>query len=290
MNINKIVLSLIAVTLISFGIAGLLLESPLSALEGNDILNTYEINEEKTFSMEDVTELEIAAVSTDVNFIPTDSTDIRVVFHGTVKSNSDAALPKMVSDRSGQNINIEIKHTKRLFSFVNPERLYLDIYVPKNYDQKITLAQVSGDAEIKDLQLRSIEFALVSGNLLVENLTAEMGIVSVSGDVILRNIKGDIVAATVSGDIDADFTNIEHEIEFNSVSGNVDMKIPEDSCFDLYFESKSGKLDTEFPLSSSKFKIVEQSGEVTKISNEQQCDDIAEIYVNTVSGDLDIGY
>ena len=290
MNINKIVFSLVAVTLISFGVAGLLLESPISALEGNDLLNTYEINEEKTFNMEDVTELEIAAVSTDVNFIPTDSEEIRFVFHGTVKSNSDDALPKMISDRSGQNINIEIEHKKRLFSFVNPERLYLDIYIPKSYGHKITLAEVSGDVEIKDLQLRSIEFALVSGDLLAENLTAEMEIVSVSGDLILNNIKGDIVAATVSGDIDVDFADLGNKIELNSVSGNVDLKLPTDSCFDLYFESKSGRLDTVSSLSSSTFKVVEESEDVTRISNEQQCDDITEIYVNTVSGDLDIGY
>ncbi len=90
---------------------------------------------------------------------------------------------------------------------------------------------------------------------------------SVSGDVEAVGLEGDVEAFSVSGDIDITTSGIAHgstvsgdisvtmgrgtwegELEFHTVSGDVDIAVPQDLRADVFFESLSGELHSDFAI------------------------------------------
>lgn len=258
MNINKIVWLLIVLTILSFAIGGLILKSNIQ---------TYEINEEKTLSMENITLLQIETVGADANIMPSDSGEIKAVLHGTVKTYGSNFV-KLLADKKGQNIKIETKQLPRFFPFDERESLYLDIYIPKNYEHELVLNEVSGDTKIKDMKLKSLNFTTVSGDFSGDNISAEMKLESVSGDLNLGKSKGKVSAETVSG--------------------HITLKLPKESCFDLNFDTVSGIQKTDFSLKANdSFK--NSKGQINGFyCNGGNTTLAGKIDVETVSGNLEL--
>lgn len=278
MNINKIVWLLIALTILSFAIGGLILKSNIQ---------TYEINEEKTLSMENITLLQIETAGADVNIMPSESGEIKVVLHGTVKTYWSNFV-KLLADKKGQNIKIETKQPPRFFSFDEKESLYLDIYIPKNYEPDLVLNEVSGDAKIKDMKLKSFDFTSVSGDFSGDNISAEMKLESVSGDLNLGKSKGKVSAETVSGKINIEYLSFENPVTAETVSGDITLELPKDSCFDLNFETVSGELNTNLSLKvKDSFKNTKEQI-IGSCNEEDETTAVGKINVETVSGNLDL--
>ena len=278
MNINKIVWLLIVLTILSFAIGGLILKSNIQ---------TYEINEEKTLSMENITLVQIETVGADVNIMPSDSGEIKAVLHGTVKTYGSNFV-KLLADKKGQNIKIETKQLPRFFPFDERESLYLDIYIPKNYEHELVLNEVSGDTKIKDMKLKSLNFATVSGDFSGDNISAEMKLESLSGDLNLGKSKGKVSAETVSGKINIEYVSFENLITAETVSGHITLKLPKESCFDLNFDTVSGIQKTDFSLKANdSFK--NSKGQINGFyCNGGNTTLAGKIDVETVSGNLEL--
>jgi hypothetical protein len=90
---------------------------------------------------------------------------------------------------------------------------------------------------------------------------------SVSGDVEAVGLSGDVEAFSVSGDIDITTSGIaqgstvsgdisvtmgrgtwDGTLEFHTVSGDVDIALPQDLRADVFFESLSGELQSDFAI------------------------------------------
>jgi DUF4097 and DUF4098 domain-containing protein YvlB len=90
---------------------------------------------------------------------------------------------------------------------------------------------------------------------------------SVSGDVEAVGLEGDVKAFSVSGDIDITTSGIaqgstvsgdisvtmgrgswDGALEFHTVSGDVDIALPQDLRADVSFESLSGELQSDFAI------------------------------------------
>lgn len=279
MSSRKIVIALIIVTVFSFAIGGITLKS---------LYKIYEINEEKKLGMEDVTSLQIQTRNADVNIMPAESGEIRALLHGTFESSIKGNAAKLAMTKTGQNISIETKYPRITFSFEEKERISLDIYVPKNYTNKLVLHGESGNAKIRDINLKSFEFTTDSGNLFAENISSEMKFKSESGDLILDRNRGNVNADTQSGNIIVAYSIFQNLVEAKTVSGNIILGFPEESCFDLDLKTESGKLNTDFPL-----KINSISKNPDEILHGVHCTDsdaksAGKISLSTISGDLDI--
>ena len=68
----------------------------------------------------------------------------------------------------------------------------------------------------------------------------------------LRNITGPLVLSTISGSIDVVYGNINTDkpVSINSISGNIDISLPENTPANLEMKTISGKVYSDFDLSS----------------------------------------
>lgn len=146
---------------------------------------------------------------------------------------------------------------------------------------------ISGDIDIEHI-VGDARIRTTSGELMAEDLTGSFRAESVSGDMILkmitgnvdmkttsgkirvRNLKGSFEAGSVSGDIDVESISQGEVIEietvsgdislegtvvpngsyaFDSHSGDIRLKIPANSAFDLQTRTSSGDIDCDFELS-----------------------------------------
>lgn len=109
----------------------------------------------------------------------------------------------------------------------------LKILVPRQLAEaldEISLDVVSSDVTVKDLDAVSISVDSVSGSLFAENL-----------DV------GYLTLNTVSGNLKGSFCSCPQELEMDSVSGGVEITLPEGSQFQVEMNSVSGRYSSELP-------------------------------------------
>lgn len=292
MKIIKIAVLLAVLSIVSIFIGGTILKSNTQ---------TYDINEEKTLGIEGITRLQIESVNAEATamvathssdstaqatILSSDSNEMRAVLHGTVNSHSRSNFVKLLANKTGQTIKIETKQPLRIFSFGEREKLYLDIHIPKNYEHELVLNEVSADAKIKDLKLKSFNFTTVSGNLSGDNISAEIKLDSVSGNLNLGKSKGNVIAKTVSGKIDIEYVSFENLVTAETFSGNITLRLPKESCFDLNFKTVSGELNTDFSLEVN--GLIKNPKELFSGSycNEVNTTHAGKINVETVSGNL----
>ena len=104
-----------------------------------------------------------------------------------------------------------------------------------------------------------------------------------SGDVTLSDAKGCGRVGTVSGSANVALASMTGSLNFSTTSGDVSLRLPDTESFKFEFNSTSGDVNTYFDdvLSFNK-RRTSASGTYGTDSNKQ-------IYVSTVSGDLQVG-
>jgi hypothetical protein len=127
----------------------------------------------------------------------------------------------------------------------------------------------------------------VSGDVQVEGVTGSLRASSVSGAVRVKNVSGSVSASSVSGDLEVEINRLEGggDMKFSSVSGRVDVSLPQDLDADIEMSSLSGTLKTDFPIEVKETKYgpgVRARGRVGTGSRI--------VKVSTVSGSLALRY
>lgn len=94
-----------------------------------------------------------------------------------------------------------------------------------------------------------VEFigTMVTGDVEAEGLQSDVTATSVTGDVVVSTA-GTVRANTVSGSMDIEMGRLDRNQRFNTVSGDITLRLPEDLDADVRFESLSGDLDSDFDL------------------------------------------
>lgn len=148
-------------------------------------------------------------------------------------------------------------------------RLTIVIEFPEKYSfGKISLEGVTHNIYASDVKFNEFKVARVSGNL---NLKSSQGktikVESVSGSNMVEVT--DLMVAefsSVSGSTTLHSKNTNPKIQFESVSGSLDLKIPENSQVEVNFESMTGELINEFGVSqgaTNQIKFSSLSGSAT---------------------------
>ncbi len=133
-----------------------------------------------------------------------------------------------------------------------------EIWLLKVFANELTIETTSGYVNLTEVIANSINTANVSGNTEIMASTSELKAEAVSGKVYLST------------------THIPEKTYIETVSGKVDIFIPENDGFSLNFETVSGNLDCEFsPLMGEKGQKKYKNGEKT-------------LNIETVSGKLNI--
>jgi DUF4097 and DUF4098 domain-containing protein YvlB len=169
----------------------------------------------------------------------------------------------------GNNINVSVNYKLWI-----PEKAPADV---KSVSGDVTLDFIHGGAakvnsvsgNVNVLGAAGVEIKLVSGDITLENVMGDAYLKSVSGTIKATKITGSVELESVSGDIELNDVaeartvtgktisgNITYvgtimpggNYELKSHSGNVEMKIPANSAFDLEASTFSGVIDSEFEI------------------------------------------
>lgn len=159
---------------------------------------------------------------------------------------------------------------------------------------KMTLETTSSNINVKKLDSKSVNCNSVSGKIQLSGKTDDLKINTTSGDVDLKNMDNnnlicestsgkvnlegrfsDIKSESTSGDIKINSSEMLSSFKCDTISGDIDLYIPENSGFTLDFSKVSGNLNSSFKLLQDGDSYVYKNG-------------TANMYVDTTSANFNI--
>lgn len=302
-NMKKVALILFIVMIISFTIAGILIvkEGGIFNIGGigyitmdhNDINNNdksinnekIEINDKHIIDdTNSVSSIDIQSVSTTVNIISTDDDKVEAYLHGVANGYEKGKEPKLICEKRDDIIYIKIEYPN-LNNYKGLVNRYfdgkLDIKVPKRVFEEFNAKNVSGEIYISDISADKITGTTVSGEVDIKGCKAKYIVSkSTSGSIEINDIIGKVFTKNVSGSIDLDVKELSDEINAEAISGDINLKAPDNADMDLIMKSTSGSLTTDIALKINKSGRNEIRGKVGNGS--------VKVQLSTVSGDIEV--
>ncbi|MBA7611423.1 hypothetical protein ES703_18647 [subsurface metagenome] len=280
-NIQKMVIWLVVIAVVSLTIATIAFFSTENYMVSFRDRNNFEgnsIDEVKTFSIDQLKEIYIHSVSSDVSVFSTDEEDIKIHFYGKSALKSEKALPKLITNLEGSKLKIEIKYPKSVV-FYNAN-VVLDVYIPQDYRENIIIDTVSADVAISNLDINNFQCKTVSGDLRIEFLGSDnLTLKTTSGNINMLNILGNLKVDSVSGDINVGYRVFDNNVDIKTISGKVKIDLPQNAEFYLKTNTVSGEVVVKFPITIISFNKMNQlEGTVGTGDNR--------IIVDTVSGNI----
>jgi len=279
-NIQKMVIWLVIIAVVSLTIAAIAFFNTENYMVSFRDRNNFEgnsIDEVKTFGIDQLREIYIHSVSSDVSVFSTDEEDIKINFYGRSAFKSEKALPKLITNLEGSKLKIEIKYPKVVFYNAN---VVLDVYIPQDYRENIIIDTVSADIDISNLDINNFQCKTVSGDLRIESLGSDnLALNTTSGNINILDILGNLKADSVSGDINVGYRIFDNNVDIKTISGKVKIDLPQNAEFYLKTNTVSGEVVAKFPITIISFNKMNQlEGTVGTGDNR--------IIVDTVSGSI----
>jgi len=88
---------------------------------------------------------------------------------------------------------------------------------------------------------------MVTGDIEARGVRSDVTATTVTGDVLVSTTR-EAWGRTVSGDMDIEMGRIHGDRRFNTVSGDITLRLPADLDADVRFQSLSGDLDSDFSM------------------------------------------
>jgi len=279
-NIQKMVIWLVVIAVVSLTIAAIAFFNTENYRVSFRDRNNFEgnsIDEVTTFGIDQLKEIYIHSVSSDVSVFSTDEEDIKIHFYGRSALKSEKALPRLITNLEGSKLKIEIEYPKVLFYNAN---VVLDVYIPQDYRDNVIIDAVSADVDISNLDINNFQCKTVSGDLKIKSLGSDdLTINTASGEVNIMDFTGNLKADLVSGDIDVGYRVFDNNVDIKTISGKVKIDLPQNAEFYLKTNTVSGEVVAKFPITIISFNKMNQlEGTVGTGDNR--------IIVDTVSGDI----
>ncbi len=263
---------------------------------------------QRTYRLAENSKVGIKNVAGDVLVKGYDGTDIQVVAY---KEGRDRDRLTIEDFSNGGSVDVRVKYPQDCNCEAS---IRFEVQVPRalyyNYD---ALSTVAGNIKIEEIT-GMIRADNVSGAILLKNVSGTMYASSFSGDVVIergietasrangrwrrgyrRYLPGDqsagsVLAKSISGNVRVTLIQLANsslnQMEFSSLSGSVDVKMPDSLGADVEMTTLIGKLETNFPLTvikseiglggsargrvgdgSRKLKIASTSGNVSLLKN-----------------------
>lgn len=209
---------------------------------------------DRTLSVDPNGNVRIDVVSGRVSVIGWDKPEVRVV--GRV-SNADE---EFVFKTKGDDTRIEVESEHGFWGNNDSGHASLEIYCPVNSNirgdgasTEFSIKGISGSVNINtmsgDIDLEGgmgkVDLESVSGDVTVNEAKGRLNLASVSGDVIANALASLFDAQTVSGNITANVGTTEN-VELESVSGDIDIKLELADDGRLDADTVSGDIDIQF--------------------------------------------
>lgn len=177
-------------------------------------------------------------------------------------------LPLGILQDRVKRLVIEVPNTvaAQLLSF-SAKSISGDVTVKGINAQTLRVDSTAGDVTLSNLTGEELRVSSGGGDIQLDGARANLLDVSTSGGVTelsriaavecrLSNLSGkvrfsgtgtDLQVKTVSGPVELHFSECPQQAEFQSVSGNLSLYLPENSGFEAQYSSVSGQFSSEFP-------------------------------------------
>ena len=233
------------------------------------------IDELRIMNMDNANNIYLTAVSSEIHIYASERSDIEIHFFGNSFFDCKRACPKLMTELTGDRINIKVEYPKMLFNYLD---VALDVYIPRDYTGNIYTSNVSGKTWIENLDLEQCSCTTVSGDLKLKNISSkDLNLNTTSGNIFISDMTGNLQINSVSGDLDISYDIFSNFIDINTISGDVKINLPQDAEFILYIDTASGKVINKFLdfMKSSKKRNQPES-----IKNN--------VSIKTISGDISL--
>jgi len=111
------------------------------------------------------------------------------------------------------------------------------------------IASISGGVEVSGVT-GSLHAKSTSGRVMVRDVAGTINASSISGGVRVQNASGSVSAKSTSGNVEVEIVRLDgtQRMEFSSISGSVNVKLPANLDAEVEMSTVSGSLETEFPM------------------------------------------
>lgn len=221
---------------------------------------------------EQVSELDIQWVAGSITIQPGDSNEI------SFSETANGANP-MVWRHDGHKLVLEFCEDRwKPFDGWdrNWKRKDLVITVPREWvADEVNIEAVYADVEISDLSMQELDLNTVSGKADLSGCTVDaVSLESVSGDIQFDGSLGKLEVDAVSANCTVSLTEAPQKISMQSISGDMELTLPENCGFSVTMENLKSDLNTDFAVSkngriytsgdaSCKIEVSGMSGDVT---------------------------
>ncbi len=249
------------------------------------------IDESKEHEISKIQKINIDVDSSDIKIILTKEDKVRAHFYGNYSSNSIKGVPHLEIKESGDALNIEIEHPKRILVFnINNSKYQLDVYIPEKYANNIKINSEFGDVNIDELKVNEFICNTDSGNVSIKSLDSnksrfetsfghvnidqlkgneficntDSGNVNIKslhskkssfdssfGNITVDNCLGEFNGKSDSGKYNVTFEKLQNDVNIETSFGNVKLKFPENPNFELDFRTSFGDFISDFPMNIS---------------------------------------
>lgn len=216
----------------------------------------------KNYALEDVENIVFDFKKANSNFEITDEEELVIV------QNSKEEKFHLNYKEKGNSIYFEED------SFIiNPQKKKYTIYLPKSYLGKITIingfGEVNGQDIINDLYInnnagnlsfknsKNIELKDVSGEVSLEDIEGFLELESSTGNIKISNMTGNIAVESITGDKEILNFSPVGDSTFENVSGDIILKIAENSICKIVSTNESGKTKISDTVCADKIKLNE---------------------------------
>ena len=258
---------------------------------------------EENFLLNSTGSFSLANIAGKIEIYSWDKEEARMLATKSISSwgigDPEEILDNMEIEIVSQPRNLKIHTRYPALSWVKNARVDYQIWIPQTCT--VELESVSGSIQMDDhlnrlyaktvsgsIKLNNImgnvELKTVSGNISAAKISGEIRAGSVSGSLIFRDCKGSFPDLhSTSGSIEAELAAIDEDssdMSLNTVSGDINLKLPDDASFDLDIKTVSGEISTKFKVLVESVKKNQLQGEVG--------DGGINIELKTISGDISL--
>lgn len=242
---------------------------------GSNLWNSnLELISEESFNSEAINEI----------LVNTKSSTIKIY-----ESEDDSFKFKLYSNKLNDMLNISSMEGKLNVSYENScsifcfKKSYLEVYLPKNYEENIKIKVTSGNIEAsKEMKFKNADITSTSGDIKITNIISEnLSVESTSGDININNISADYFnAKATSGDIEINDINSK-KVTINTTSGDIEINKINAQLSSV--ESTSGDITIE---EATDIELATTSGDIrgNNLSNSDIKTTSGSIYVKKVIG------
>ncbi len=194
-----------------------------------------------------ITELEIDWVAGDIAICPSDVTEITITESGAEQERD--AMQVSVRDR-----RLIIEYSKRKFSvgFGRMPSKDLYIYVPQDWVcQELSIDSADADISLQDLTIGAFDLDGADGNCEFINCQAgSLDIDTADGDIQFSGTLDTLDFDAASASFTAQLHNTPSRMDMDSMSGSLDIALPEDCGYAISMDGLSRSFQSEFDNAS----------------------------------------